>query len=39
MFLREKFLQSVPSDNQLTPVANNQVLALERGEKFGYSRS
>ena len=38
MSLREKPLQSVASNNQLTSVAYNQVLALKAGEILGYPR-
>src|SRR5208283_4392219 len=36
--LREKTLQPVASNNQLTSVAYNQVLAFKAGEIFGYPR-
>ena len=38
-FLREKRLQSVASNNQLTSVAFNQVLALKASEILGYPRA
>ena len=38
MSLREKALQPVASDDQLTAIAYNQVLAFEQREIFGYPR-
>ena len=38
MLLNEKGLQPVTSNNQLTAIAYNQMLALEQGEILGYTR-